>query len=878
MKRLLVVLLAALGAFAQPKARLSEVQNVEPKSYQVELSLDPEKTTFSGTIRMELDVRAATQTLWLNQNKIQVQRASAMIGGQQRAARVLPGGNDFVGLRFDSPLPAGPASVFIAYTGEVVEGSSASIFRQQEGGNWYLFTQFEPTDARGAFPCFDEPSYKTPWQVTLRVPEKSSAISNTPVASETAAAGTKTLVFKQTKPLPSYLVAFAVGPFEYVNAGTVGKQRAPVRIVVPKGRAADAKYAAEVTATILSRLETYFGIPYPYEKADQVAIPVTSGFAAMENVGMVTYAQNILLADPKTDTIARQRRYATVAAHELAHQWFGDLVTTAWWDDIWLNEAFATWKEKKLIKEWKPEWQSALGDVSDKLAVERLDSLMSARKVRQEIAGKDDITTAFDNITYQKGGAVIGMFEHWMGPEAFRKGVQSYLKQYSYRAVTAGEFLDSLSTSSRQNITKAFSTFLNQAGLPLIAVSLECEKGKIALRVEQERVVPLGSTALGKQSWNLPLCIRFGTGATGQSQCTMLTQLAESVELRGAKSCPTWVQANDGAVGYYAVEYRGGLLAALTNGDVDKRLTTAERMDLLGNAELLSNSGKMSAAEALALVERFANDPDRALTMTAVGIATSPAASLVPDALAPNYQRFLRKSFEARALSLGWEEKPGESEETRLLRPGLVRFVATLGGNQLLAAKARTLAEEWLEDRAAVGPNLVAAVLATAAYSGDKPLHEKFLAAFRSSTIRQDRTRLVSALAGFRDRASIEAGYNALVNGDVPAIEGFALLLAGQGNAATVKMPLEHLKSHWDAVLAKLPSVGGFDMRGNLPNVGASFCDAASRDELRALLDPHADKFLGARRNLDQVTERIDQCIANKAAQQASVAGFLSKY
>ena len=303
----------------------------------------PRRALSPGTIAIRMDIKQPLDTIWLNQEQIQIQSAKLNTGGRTLDGQSVPGGDDFVGLKFASALPTGLATLTIQYTGAVNGKNTAGIFRQQESGNWYIITQFEATDARAAFPCFDEPSYKTPWQVTLHVPAQDAAIGNTPIASETRAGASKTVVFKETKPLPSYLVAFAVGPFEFVPAGTAGKNKVPVRIVVPKGRTGEAKYAAEVTATILTRLEDYFGIPYPYEKADQVAIPNAAGFGAMENPGMVTYEQTILLADPASDTHRRQRDYAADAAHELAHQWFGDLVTTAWWDDIWLNEAFATW-------------------------------------------------------------------------------------------------------------------------------------------------------------------------------------------------------------------------------------------------------------------------------------------------------------------------------------------------------------------------------------------------------------------------------------------------------------------------------------------------------------------------------------------------------
>jgi len=883
MCRLLIplTLLASLNIWAAdspPKTRLAEVQSVQPTSYNVVLTLDPQLSTFTGSIEIHLDVQQPVQTIWLNQEKLNIETAVLTSIGGRKSATIIPGGPDFVGLSFDSPVATGPGVLAIQYTGQVATKNSSGIFRQQDGALWYLYTQFEPTDARAAFPCFDEPSYKTPWQLTLHVPAKDSAISNTPIASENPDGSVKTVVFRQTKPLPSYLVAFAVGPFEFVDGGTAGRNKVPVRIVVPKGKSGEAKYAAEVTATILTRLEDYFGIPYPYEKADQVAIPNTVGFGAMENVGMVTYAQNIILSDPKVDRIGRQRNYAEVAAHELSHQWFGDLVTTAWWDDIWLNEAFATWMERKLIAEWKPEWQTRVGDVSATEGAESEDSLISARKIRQPILSNNDINNAFDTITYQKGAAVIGMFENWMGPEEFRKGVQGYLKQYSFRATTAAEFLDALSSSSKRDVTRAFSTFLNQAGVPLLSVKLECAGPVPAVHVDQQRFLPLGSKGSTDEKWSIPLCLRYGTGTTGQQKCTLLTEASQTIALDGAKSCPAWVQANDRAAGYYRVDYEGGLLAALTSGDAEHRLTAPERVDLMGNSEALSDAGKLPAADALTLVETFHADPERNVVQAAMGLAVAPREDLIPENLIPNYQRFVQKNFGARAHELGWVPAPGESDDIGLLRAQIVRPVATWGGDQALAAQAKTLAESWFTDHSAVNPNMLPSVLSTAAFYGDEALFQRFLGEFKVTKDRQIRQTLMGAMRSFRDPAAIAARMNAVLNGEVPFLEGANLLLSSGDSPGTRKMAFEFLKAHWDQIIAKMPSGGGFDFGSALPRVGSGFCDATSRDELKAWFAPRVDKFVGAPRRLDQILEGIDLCIAEKAGQEPSVAAFLAKY
>ncbi|MCU1329043.1 MAG: trf3, partial [Bryobacterales bacterium] len=550
-----------------------------------------------------------------------------------------------------------------------------------------------------------------------------------------------------------------------------------------------------------------------------------------------------------------------------------------WWDDIWLNEAFATWMERKLIDEWKPEWKTRVSDVSAKLGAAEEDSLISARKVRQEILAKDDILNAFDGITYQKGASVIGMFENWMGKEEFRRGVQSYLKQYSWKATTAGQFLDSLSTSSKRDVSKAFSTFLNQAGIPTLAVALDCNgAAKPRLNISQERFLPTGSKGSVNQSWNVPLCLRYGTGTEGQSQCTLLTEQSQSVALEAAKGCPAWVQANDQAVGYYRVEYKGGLLQALIAGDVEKRLSAPERVDLMGNASALADSGKLTAAETLTLSERFHNDPERTVIQTSLDLAMGPAMTLVPEKLQPNYQRFLQKNFQAKAHELGWTPKPGESEDTSLLRPTIVRVIATWGGDKELAAEARVLADKWLADHKAVSPNLVSSVLKTAAWFGDKALAVRFLEALKQEKDKQVRRDLLGSLSSFRDPDAISVGMNALLAGDVPFLEGTSLLFGGQQQEPTRKMALHFLRDNWEQIVAKMPTGGGFDVGAVLPHVGQSYCDVESRDELKTFFRPRVDKFTGAPRALDQTLESVDLCIANKASQTASVAAFLEKY
>ncbi len=873
---LCITLVLPIGAQDAPTLRLPDT--AAPVSYNVQLSLDPAKTTFSGNISIKLNVKQPLQTLWLNGTQIEVQSAQLTASGKTYESKTTPSGKDFLGMHFDSEVPAGDAELRISYTGHVRQQDSSGVFSMEDEGNKYIYTQFESTDARAAFPCFDEPSYKVPWQVTLTIPHEYTAISNTAVLKESAKDDQKVIEFRQTKPLPSYLVAFAVGQFDFVPAGTAGRNHIPVRIVTPKGHGSEAKYAAEVTATILTRLENYFGIPYPYDKSDEVAIPVTFGFGAMENAGMVTYGQTIILADPARDTESRRREYASVAAHELAHQWTGDLVTTAWWNDIWLNEAFATFMEQKILAEWKPEWKTRVEDVMDsKIAAEQADSLVSARKIRQEIRSKDDISNAFDDITYQKGASVIRMFETWAGTEQFRKGVHAYLEKYAFGNATAPEFLAVMSSITGKNITEPFSTFLNQAGVPLVSVSLDCKQATPVLHLTQQRYLPLGTKSDSSALWQIPVCASFGTRSGKQSDCTLMTEKTEDWTLKG-KACPAWVDANDNAVGYYLVNYEEKLLKEVTAGDVEHRLSAPERVDFMGNAESLTNGGKLPAADALRLVTTFHDDPERYVVLSAINVALFPRSHMVPQDLMPNYIRFLRDNFQARAHEIGWIPNAGESDDIHLLRPQLLRVVATYAEDEKLASQARELTDKWFENHSAVDPSVVTAVLGTAAYYGDKTLFERFLAELEKTRDRQERERILGAMVRFRNRDAVEAGMEAVLSGKVPFMEGLSLLFSGQLQDSTRSMAFDFMKAHFDEIATKRPTGGGFDAGAVFPQVGASYCSAERKQQLQDFFEPRVDKFTGAPRALSQVLESIDVCTALKAEEEPSVEAFLRKY
>jgi aminopeptidase N len=861
-------------ALKPPNLRLPH--DVEPVRSTLDLNLDPKADTFTGVVTIDLRVVHSTDHFWVNATDITITKSHFVQAGKTIQANLVPGGEDFVGFQFATRLSEGAAQLELTYRGKVNLRSSEGLFRSEEHGDSYLFTQFEPLDARRAFPCFDEPSFKIPWQLTLRVPQELVAVSNTGIDKETAlGSGIKLVRFKETKPLPSYLIAFAVGHLEFVDGGTAGAHHVPVHIVLPRGDANRAKYAASVSGEILTRLEHYFGIPYPYDKADQVAIPLSFG-GAMENPGLVTYDANILLSPPGGDTTVHQRRYVEFAAHELAHQWFGDMVTMAWWNDVWLNESFATWMSAKLIADWKPEWNTQAENQDARLTAINADTKASARRINQPAESKSDIGDAFDGITYEKGGSVLAMFENAIGPKAFQQAIHDYLVEHMFANATAEDFLSSLAKKSNQNMATAFSTFLNQNGVPELTVKLDCSRQETpSLHISQTRLLPIGSKGSGNALWEIPICAALSSNGRPQQVCHLLAKPNDEMKLPGT-GCPDWVLANAQEVGYYQVVYPKQMLDALLNHRDD--LTLEEQVGLLGDLASLTDAGRMPFDQALALVPKLANDPRRLIAEAAVELASVPS-EFVPVDLRGEYSKFVEQNFGRRARALGWQPKPGESEDQVLFRPTLLSFVAKSTEDPELARTARKLTDKWLRDRQVVAPEVSGIMLNVAAEHGDEELYSRLLAAAKAEHDPYFRPILIRALGHFRSPKLVERSLRLATDGTFDMRMSMTLLFAPTSEQPVSRLPYDYLKQHYATILEKLPTGIGADYAARLPEVARSWaCSDADYSDVQQFFESRMKSVQGGPRSLAETLESIRLCAAQRPTAHEAMRNFFKPH
>lgn len=853
---------------APPTLRLDD--RAVPTAYDLRLAIDPAQPQFDGAIAIELDVRRPSRILWLNGRNLDVQSARLVSGSRELAATVVPGGREFIGFDFTDPLPQGAATLHVAYRGVLAEKETAGAFRQKDGESWYAFTQFEAISARRAFPSFDEPHHKVPWRLTIDAPAGNVAYGNTPVERESAIReGWTRYEFARTLPLPSYLVAFAVGPFEEVAAGTVGGT--PLRILTLRDKASQAAYAAKVTAPILAWQESYTGIAYPYGKLDSISIPQTVGFGAMENVGLITYVEPLILAPAGEETIGFQRAYSSVGAHEVAHQWFGNLVTMEWWDDIWLNESFATWFGQKTMAALEPSWNPELTLVERRASAIGADMFATARRIRQPIVTEGDIDSAFDAISYAKGGTLLSSFEMWLGEEEFRRGIQTYLRRYAHGNANASEFLGSLESATRPGVATAFSTFLEQSGVPLVSARLRCDGATTPrLELSQSRLLPAGSEGETDRLWQIPVCVRWG-GASGSGRaCSLLTEPKGVLELTGASSCPDWVFANEGGIGYYVPRYEEGLVAKLPLSS--GAITTAEQLSLVGDAGRLASAGRIPAGEALDLALTMGSAPSRHLTEAALGIVQGFERFLVPADLRDVYDRLIRERWGQRASAAGLVPRPGESADETLLRDDLLYAVAGTAGDPSLRAEARRLALAWLDDRGAVPAESANAVLVLAALDGDAALFERYMSELETETDRRERRRLIAGLTSFDDPELVRRALALLIDPRFDAREVLGSINARFWDDEIVIAAVAFVREHYDEIVARLPE----QQAAYLVFLGASnACSTAEAAEFESFFRPRAEVLRAGQRAIDQALERIRLCEARREVQLPEIRTYL---
>src|SRR5579871_6262287 len=744
MKRIFAVLnFLALAVTLAAAQRLPEI--ARPENYKLSFTPNLADAKFEGDETITLRILKPTSEITLNSVDIDFHDVTIRSGGATQKAKVTPAKEkEMVVLSVEKPLAAGEASVHITYTGVLNNEMRGFYLGKDDQGRKYASTQFEATDARRAFPSFDEPDYKATFDITAIADKDLIAISNQKIISDEPGPGNKhTVRFATTAKMSSYLAALVIGHFEYIEGAADG---IPIRVYTTPGKKETANFALESAEYILGYYDKYFGIKYPYGKLDLVGIPDFSA-GAMENTGCITFREVILLIDEKQGSVDLKKTIASVIAHEMAHQWFGDLVTMKWWDDVWLNEGFATWMSSKPVQAWKPEWNFNLDDVSNAGGTLNVDSLANTRPIHQAADTPAQIQELFDGIAYGKAAAVLRMLESYLGEESFRAGVNAYLKQHQYANATAEDFWDAHASTSKKPVDQIMPTWVKQPGAPIISLTAQCSGSSTNVTLTQQRFYfdRAKFESPGDQLWQIPLCMRGS--ADSAPKCELLTKKEESFTL---PDCSTWVMGNAGANGYYRVGYQPEAVRALASA-AETKLSPADRISLENDIWASVRVGREPVGDYLAFAQGLQQDRNRAVLEDLLNGLGYIDRHLVNDTDRGEYRAWLQQFLTPMLNDVGWEPKPGDTDEQKTLRSRVFSALGYDARDPKALAEARSVADKALADPASVDHEFAGGAFPLAALNGGPDFYDKVMAAMKSAKSPEDYYTYFYTLPQFTD-------------------------------------------------------------------------------------------------------------------------------
>ncbi len=839
-------------------------RTVVPSHYKIFIDPNIAEQKFSGEETIDVQVAQPATEIVLNSLDLEITLAEATAAGATQTAQVsYDKPSEMVKLSFAKPVPAGTATLYLKFSAPLKPGLRG-LYLSKSARRQYAVTQFEGTYARMMFPGFDEPGFKATFDLSVIADKGDTAISNGRIARDEPLPGSDRhkLTFSTSPRMSTYLVALAVGDWQCLERTVDG---IPIRVCATPENKKYGAFALEAAAQSVHFYNQWYGIKYPFEKLDMVAIPDYE-WGGMENTASIFYRDTALLMDETNASVFSKRGHATVVAHEIAHQWFGDLVTAAWWDDIWLNEGFASWMERKPVAAWHPEWHMEDDDAASAQQVIGQDSLSAARAIHGDPRTSAEIKEMFDGITYEKGAAVLGMLESYVGPEVFRKGVNAYLQAHANGNATSADFWQAVAKVSGKPIDQIMPTFVMQPGVPLITVAGEvCLRNSVSLDVAQERfyISAAGGERKSDELWQIPVCAKTDSGA---STCSLITHRKQQIAVNGCG----WQMANRDAKGYYRVMYQSRNQLMAIAAAAEKQLTVAERIALVEDAWAMARAGKEPVDVFLAVARELRAEHNRLVVDFIADHLSTIARSLVPEPKQQEYRAFIREQFGPLAKEIGWTAGANDNDEQKALRASLLGILGEAGDPEAIAA-ARKIVQDYMKDSASVEGTIVGPAFAVTAENGDTALYDQFAQAMAGARFADQYYHYLFALTSFRQPELIKRTLALVDEGKVRQqdyVRIFPALLEedpGRGIA------WDYLKAHWDALAEKVTTFGG---RGAVSALG-SFCSAPMRDEVKQFFTDH--RAPGAERALEQSLERMNSCIEFKQAQSANLQKWLQQ-
>ncbi len=851
-----VATFALAGLFAAHAQRLPDT--VRPEHYSIALAPDLKSATYTGKESIDVILREPSATITLNAIEITFKSVKVTSGGKEQTATVaLDNDKQQATLTVPDKLPAGKATIAVEFTG-MLNNELRGFYLSKTARRNYAVTQFEALDARRAFPCFDEPALKATFDVTLVIDSGDTAISNSPINSDTPGPGEDkhTLKFDTTPKMSTYLVAFLVGDFQC----TAGEQDGvAIRVCSTPDKVALTSYGVDVAKYVLHYYNNYFGIPYPLKKLDLIALPDFEA-GAMENFGAITYRENALLLDPKTASVGSRKEVASVIAHEMAHQWFGDLVTMQWWDNIWLNEGFATWMSNKPLESMHPEWNTEQSVAAELDNVLNLDAQPTTRTIRAKADSPEEINQMFDGISYGKASVVLLTVENYLGEETFRQGVHNYLIAHLYANATAEDFWGAQTATSHKPADRIMESLVVQPGAPILNFG-EPAAGKVEVAQNRFFVSP-SIRPDPAQKWTVPVC--FKNGETGQD-CQVLTPSASTLKV------PTGglFFANAGGKGYYRSAYPAAAYKALV-AEIETGLTPSERISLLGDEWAQLRANKATTGDYLNLAAAVRSDPNADVLSAAVG-----GIEVIMDRVGATTDErkglaaWICSTFGPQLAKLG-KPSEGDSPNTRELRAQLFNLLGSYGKDPAVIAEAKEIAEKYIADPGSVEATLGQTALAVAARNGDAALFDKLQKVYETSANPEFQQGALRLLAMFQDPPLVNRGLDYAMSGKVRNQDSAIQVAIALQDVSTRDQTWKYVVTNWDKVQAQFTTGSG----AYVVDSAASFCSTEGRDGVQKFFAEH--KVPNSSVSLRHAIERINGCIELRKLQEPNLQRWLA--
>ncbi|KYN42922.1 Puromycin-sensitive aminopeptidase [Trachymyrmex septentrionalis] len=829
------------------------------RPYHYDISLTPHITTFTfnGTEKVHLNVETPTDTIVLNCLEINIKRAS-FYGNDGKTIVpekiVLSGLEETATLVFPEALPSGKSGYLnIEFVGEIndkMKGFYRSKYSGEDGTVEYAaVTQFEPTDARRCFPCWDEPALKATFDITLKVPIGLTALSNMPLKSKVTNGNCETLTFERTPIMSTYLVAVVVGDFDYIE--DMSSDGVLVRVYVPKSKKEQGQFALEVATKVLPYYKTYFGIAYPLPKIDLIAIADFSS-GAMENWGLVTYRETCLLVDPQNTSAVRKQWIALIVAHELAHQWFGNLVTMEWWTHLWLNEGYASFVEFLCVAHLFPEYDIWTQFVTDTyIRALELDALKNSHPIEVPVGHPSEIDEIFDDISYHKGASVIRMLHAYIGDDDFRKGMNLYLKKHSYANAETEDLWAALEEASNKAVRKVMSSWTKRQGFPVVKVDYRQEGNNRILSLSQERFLADGSVDTNVDAWLIPISVSSSQDPNKTIFDGILDAKTKEFVIQNVPE-GTWLKINPGTIGFYRTRYSQSALSLLLPAIKDHTLPPLDRLGLLDDLFAMVQAGYASTVEVLELMQAFLHEDNYTVWSTIVNILSKIGILISHLDFEDSLKAFGRNLFREVNVRLGWNPKPNESHLNTLLRSLVLGRMAALNDQDTIEEAKRRF-ELHVNGTTTLAADLRSPVYRAVLSVGDANTYDTMLKLYKEADLQEEKERILRALGAIKDETLLRKVLDFAMSEEVRAQDTVFAIMSVSLSYKGRLMAWNFFKEKWKTLLDRYE--GGFLLARLVKFTTENFVTEEQAKDVESFFEGHPTP--GTERTVQQCVESI---------------------